>query len=220
MSLPRPTPMVAVAHSPTPSIGQDRRPRSNGEGKNALAACDSWCSAKSTRPSSSRAPSPDRSGRWSSFSLHPERAGLEERGEAARRGAEIGLEHALELEQRLVVEADGLEVVRRRCRPPRQAVVDGVGREARVALLAREALLLRRGDDLAVAQQARGAVVVERRDAEDPDRLACPHRSVRSPRRWSTIATVRENQEGVMVCQPGPCSTERTPLPRPAGRPE
>ena len=44
MSLPRPTPIEAVAHSPTPSIVR-MAASSNGEGKNALAACDSWCSA-------------------------------------------------------------------------------------------------------------------------------------------------------------------------------
>ncbi len=43
MRLPFPTPMLLVAHSPTPSkvrIAAD----SNGEGKNALAAWLSWCS--------------------------------------------------------------------------------------------------------------------------------------------------------------------------------
>ena len=43
-SLPRPTPSAAVAHSPTPSIVR-MAASSNGEGKNALAAWDSWCSA-------------------------------------------------------------------------------------------------------------------------------------------------------------------------------
>ena len=41
-----------------------------------------------------------------SFSLIQSGPGHEERAEAARRDAEIGLEDALELEQRLVVEAD------------------------------------------------------------------------------------------------------------------
>ena len=39
-ALPRPTPIVAVAHSPTPSIVRIAA-SSNGDGKNALAACDS-----------------------------------------------------------------------------------------------------------------------------------------------------------------------------------
>ena len=39
--------------------------------------------------------------------------------------------------------------------------------KARVVLLAREALFLRGGDDLAVLDQGRGAVVVEGGDAQD-----------------------------------------------------
>jgi hypothetical protein len=45
MRLSAPTPMLLVAHSPTPSnvrIAAD----SNGEGKKALAAWLSWCSVK------------------------------------------------------------------------------------------------------------------------------------------------------------------------------
>ena len=38
-------PMLVVAHSPTPSMVRTAA-SSNGEGKNALAACDSWCSQK------------------------------------------------------------------------------------------------------------------------------------------------------------------------------
>ena len=38
------TPIEAVAHSPTPPIVRIAA-SSNGEGKKALAACDSWCSA-------------------------------------------------------------------------------------------------------------------------------------------------------------------------------
>ena len=39
--------MVVVAHSPTPSTVR-MAASSYGEGKNALAACDSWCSVKRT----------------------------------------------------------------------------------------------------------------------------------------------------------------------------
>ena len=39
--------------------------------------------------------------------------------------------------------------------------------KAGVVLLAREALFLRGGDDLAVRDERGGAVVIERRDAED-----------------------------------------------------
>jgi hypothetical protein len=44
-----PTPRVVVAHSPTPSMVRIAA-CSKGEGKNALAACDWWCSVKSTLP--------------------------------------------------------------------------------------------------------------------------------------------------------------------------
>ena len=48
MRLPRPTPYEAVAHSPTPSSVKIAA-SSNGDGKNALAACDSWCSVNTKR---------------------------------------------------------------------------------------------------------------------------------------------------------------------------
>ena len=54
MRFPSPTPRLAVAHSPTPSIVR-MAAFSNGEGKNALAAWDSWCSVKTTGPSHPRA---------------------------------------------------------------------------------------------------------------------------------------------------------------------
>jgi hypothetical protein len=48
-----------------------------------------------------------------------------------------------------------------------EAVAQCVYREAGVVLLAREALFLCRGDDTAVGNQRRRAVVVESREAED-----------------------------------------------------
>jgi hypothetical protein len=47
--LPRPTPWVAVAHSPTPSRVR-MAASSNGDGRKADAAWLWWCSAKSTSP--------------------------------------------------------------------------------------------------------------------------------------------------------------------------
>src|SRR3989344_2836681 len=44
MLFPSPLPMVAHAHSPTPSIVRIAD-CSNGEAKNAEAACERWCSA-------------------------------------------------------------------------------------------------------------------------------------------------------------------------------
>ena len=48
-----------------------------------------------------------------------------------------------------------------------QAIVARRARETGIVLLAREALLLRRRDDLAVLDQRGRAVVVERRDPEN-----------------------------------------------------
>ena len=47
---PVPVPKLAVAHSPTPSAVK-MAASLNGEGKKALAACDSWCSAYRSSPS-------------------------------------------------------------------------------------------------------------------------------------------------------------------------
>jgi hypothetical protein len=104
--------------------------------------------------------------------LHPHRQRGAERAEAARREGEVGLEQPLELEERLVVEGDVVDLGELRA-GRFQAGADRLVREGRVVLLAREALFLRGGDHLAVAQQRRGAVVVVRGDAEDShDRCA------------------------------------------------
>src|SRR5690606_12310938 len=85
--------------------------------------------------------------------------------EPAGRQTEVCLQDPLELEQRLVVEAHVVEILDPD--PPfPQAVLDRPRRERRVPLLAGEALLLRRRHDLAITHQARGAVMIERRDPE------------------------------------------------------
>ena len=78
---------------------------------------------------------------------------MRERLEAARREGEIGFEQPLEFQERLLVEDDIVDVLERDA-GLLEAIADRVDREARVLLLAREALLLRRRDDLAVDQQA------------------------------------------------------------------
>ena len=98
--------------------------------------------------------------------LDPEWACLEEGDQTARRDAQIGLEDALELQQGLVVETHIRQVLDRYPAGP-EAVIDSMSREGGVPLLASEPLLLRRGDDLAVSQEAARAVVVERRYTED-----------------------------------------------------
>src|SRR5262249_42971693 len=94
------------------------------------------------------------------------RHGREERPHAARGDPQVLLDEPLELEQRLVVEADIVDVADADAALA-QAVGDGMVGEPGVVLLASEALLLRRGDDVAVAREAGRRVVVERRDAEN-----------------------------------------------------
>ena len=96
----------------------------------------------------------------------PDRDRHRERSEAARREAEIGFEQPLEFQERLLVEHDIIDVLERDT-GLFEAIANRVDRKARVVLLAREALFLRRRDDLAVDQQRRGAVVIEGGNAED-----------------------------------------------------
>ena len=98
--------------------------------------------------------------------LRPQRHELQERPEAARRVRQVGLQQALELQERLVVEADVVELLGRDAGLV-EAVADGVDRERVVVLAAGEPLLLRRRDDVAVDDERRRRVVVEGRDAED-----------------------------------------------------
>jgi hypothetical protein len=101
--------------------------------------------------------------------LEPQRKAHHEQLEAPRRVGDIGLEQAIELEQRLVVEGDVVEIILADA-PFAEAVGDRVLREPVVVLLAREALFLGGGDDPTVLHQAGGAVVVVRRDPEDVHR--------------------------------------------------
>ncbi len=93
--------------------------------------------------------------------LEPDRQRHAERGETPRREGEIGFEQPLELEERLVVEDDVIDVAGSDFGFV-QAILDGVTRETRIVLLAGEALLLRGCDDPPVGYQGRRAVVVER----------------------------------------------------------
>ena len=54
-----------------------------------------------------------------------------------------------------------------------QAILDGMARKAFVEFLAREALLLRRGDDAAVDEKAGGGVVIVGGKSENADRSHC-----------------------------------------------
>ncbi len=98
--------------------------------------------------------------------VEPDRHGLAERVERAGEGGDVGREHPLELEKRLVVEADGVEVLG--ADPGLgEDVLDGLGGEVGVVALAGEALLLGRRDHLAVLQEGGGGVVVEAGQSEN-----------------------------------------------------
>ena len=85
--------------------------------------------------------------------------------EPARREGEVGFQQAVELQERLLVEPNGIEVFR--CEPRLvEAIANGVRGERRVVLHAGEAFLLRRRHNLAVDHNRRRRVVVVGRDAE------------------------------------------------------
>ncbi len=86
--------------------------------------------------------------------------------EAPRREAHIGFQQALELEEGLVVEGYMIDILQADAGFV-QAIFQRIVGETGIVLLAREAFLLRGGDDLAVTQQGGSAVVIEGGNAED-----------------------------------------------------
>src|SRR5439155_18714807 len=105
---------------------------------------------------------------------------LHECAQPARRGGEVRGEDALELEERLVVERDTVEIADRDAAEP-QAGAHRVAREVRVVAAAGEPLLLRGGRDLPLLQQARRGVVVVRRDPEDVHPARTANATKRAP---------------------------------------
>jgi hypothetical protein len=91
---------------------------------------------------------------------------LQERRQRAGERRQVGEQNALELEQRLVVEADVVHLVDGDA-GVLETVLDRVEGKILVVADARETLLLRGGDDLPVLEQAGGRVVVVARDAEN-----------------------------------------------------
>lgn len=98
--------------------------------------------------------------------LEPDRHGCHERPPALRGEGEIGLQQALELEQRLVVEDHVIQVAQ-----PElsflQTVGHGMGRESGVVLFAGEAFFLRRRHDRPVDDERGRRVVVEGGNAQN-----------------------------------------------------
>jgi hypothetical protein len=81
--------------------------------------------------------------------FQPLRHALQERAEAGRSEGDVGREQPVELQDGLVVEADVVDLGRRKARL-RQAVVDGARRKAGVVFDAAEPLFLGRSHDLAI----------------------------------------------------------------------
>ena len=101
--------------------------------------------------------------------VEPDRHRLPEGVEGPREGGHVGREHPLELEQRLVVEADRVELLGLDARLVEHVLDRAVG-EVRVVALAGEALLLAGGHHHPVLEQGGGGVVVEAGDPEDVGR--------------------------------------------------
>ncbi len=95
----------------------------------------------------------------------PARHRGEEGADPSRRVRDVCFEDALERENGLVVEDDGVEIGGGDARLG-EAVSRRVPRKIEVVLLPRETLLLRGGDDLAVHDERRGAVAIEGGDAQ------------------------------------------------------
>lgn len=106
----------------------------------------------------------------------PHGQGLSKAREPSRRMGDVGLDEPLELGQRLLVESHVIELLRL---DPRfvEAVADRVLGEPRIVFLAREALFLDRGDDLAVTHKGGCRVVVERAEAKDGAHVVRPPRA-------------------------------------------
>ena len=110
----------------------------------------------------------------------PDRQRRQKRSKAARRECQIRFNQPVELQQRLLVEADIVQPIGRQ---PGfvQTVVHRQRGKAGVMLDPREPLFLRRGDDLPIHNQGGRGVVVERGDAEHRRHVVVPiTRRVRS----------------------------------------
>lgn len=97
----------------------------------------------------------------------PQRNGHAKRAEAGRRKTDVCLEQAFELEKRLVIKDDEVDVVE----PDSglcHAVLDRTTRKTRIVLLTAEAFLLSGGDDPAVFDERGRAIVIKRRQAKNP----------------------------------------------------
>ncbi len=150
--LPRPTPSVGRAPLTDAVERQDRgfveRAREKRAGRMALVVI-----GEDERRAQARADAVADERRQPRFLLEPDRHRHLEALEPGRREGQIGLEQALELADRLLVEHDVVEIGGR-LTGALQTEADRVGGKVRVVLLAGEPFLLRRGDDLAVDDES------------------------------------------------------------------
>ena len=102
--------------------------------------------------------------------LDPERHGREKRSKPHGGKGQVGLEQSFEFQEGLFIESHVVEILRADI-PLAKAEGHGTGWEGRVVLLARESLFLGRRNDLAVADQASGTVVIKSGYPENIDRL-------------------------------------------------
>ena len=163
-------PLADAVHASAPApprtaTGRRRRPHGSGDARRTAA------SRAQSQPGSIAASSSCSRSFWNSFSLiqsgmrHPERA------EAPRRERQVGLEQPLELQERLVVEDDVVELGRASRRPrPGSSRSHCAGKPASCFLRVKRSSCAA-ATMLAVDDQRGGAVVIEGRDAEDAHEL-------------------------------------------------
>src|SRR6516162_6320795 len=100
------------------------------------------------------------------FLLEPQWQSHAERGKTAGREGEIGLEQPFELQKRLLVEHDIVKLVEGQG-AFLETIANRILRVARILFFAGKALLLRRGDNMAVLDQRRGTVMIKGGDPEN-----------------------------------------------------
>src|SRR5438477_244349 len=98
--------------------------------------------------------------------FHPQRHRFQERPESRRRVVEISFQQPIEFQQRLIVKADIVQLIRGDA-GLFETITSGMQREIMIVFDAREALFLSGGDNLAVDHETRGRVMIKRRNAEN-----------------------------------------------------
>src|SRR5262249_33477860 len=91
--------------------------------------------------------------------------------QAGRRVGEIAVQDAIELQERLFVERDIIEIADADAAFTK-AIINGMLRETRVVFFARESFLLRGRNDSSIPYQTSRAVVIKSGDSENVHRCA------------------------------------------------